>query len=50
MKVYCLFEVTRHDGDILREIYNDKSVPERIAKHDPAGAMDGYYVLEWDVK
>lgn len=49
MRVYCLFEITRHE-DILVAIYSDRSIPDKIAAENPMGAMDGYYVSEWEVK
>ena len=49
-KVYCLFEVTRYDGDILVDIFWDRSIPDAIAAKNPAGAMDGLYVQEWKIR
>ena len=49
-KVYCLFEVTRHDGDMLVDIFWDRTVPDAIAAENPAAGMDGYYVMEWEIK
>ena len=49
-KVYVLFEVTRHDGDQMIDIFWDRTIPDRIAAENPAAAMDGYYVQEWEIK
>lgn len=49
-KVYCLFEVTRNDADMLVDIFYDRTIPDKIAAENPAGAMDGYWVQEWEIK
>lgn len=49
-KVYVLFEVTRHDGDMLVDIFWDREIPDKIAAENPAAAMSGYWVQEWEIK
>ena len=49
-RVYGLFEVTRHDGDNLVDIYFDREFPDMVAKNNPASAMDGFYVKELWIK